>query len=154
MNKAFTLIELLVVVLIIGILSAVALPQYQKAVLKTRFTQLVVLQDTLRRAEQVYWLANNRYTSKFEELDVQMPAGTSNYDENENRSHWDDGKYSLTLSLDWSQGYYQGLSYVVYHNGARECRVYDNSEMKKGVCLSMGGVAASCSSCNYTAYNL
>ncbi len=58
MKKGFTLIELLVVVLIIGILSAVALPQYQKTVLKSRVAEAWSNISTLNKAAEVYCLEN------------------------------------------------------------------------------------------------
>lgn len=71
-NKAFTLIELLVVVLIIGILAAVAVSQYQKAVMKSRFATLKDITKSIADAQEVYYLANGNYATSFDELAIDI----------------------------------------------------------------------------------
>ena len=71
-NRAFTLIELLVVVLIIGILAAIALPQYQRAVLRARFVEVKIDIEALYQAQQRYHLANGEYATNKDDLDIQI----------------------------------------------------------------------------------
>ncbi len=75
----FTLIELLVVVVIIGILAAVALPQYQKAVERSRIISALPLLKAVYNAQKVYYLANGKYATSVEQLDIDFacPEGVT-----------------------------------------------------------------------------
>ena len=98
--KGFTLIELLVVVLIIGVLAAIALPMYQKAVLKSRFAALMPIGKSLSDSNEAYYLEHNAYASDPQDLLVQ---GQEEYG--------DDTEVALINE--------RGLAYVVAYNEDR-----------------------------------
>ncbi len=131
-NGGFTLIELLVVVLIIGILAAVAVPQYQKAVEKSRATQALSVIKTLVQAQEAYYLANGQYATEFEQLDVSLPltgnspwqlvSYSNQHTDNLSNEDWAVQLYTDTVSkvngifVGRISGPYRGAGFKYYFN--------------------------------------
>ena len=79
-KKGFTLLELLVVVLIIAILSAIALPQYQLAVDKAQFAKMQTIVSSVRKSYQNYVLLHGKGPKSFKELDIDILHEGEEYD--------------------------------------------------------------------------
>ncbi len=97
-NQAFTLIELLVVVLIIGILAAIAVPQYQKAVIKSRVSTILPIMADIIQAQELYYLNKGEYTDNANLMDI-FPSSCSQVQNDTESGTWKCGNDFL-LDID------------------------------------------------------
>ncbi|MGC1217560.1 MAG: type IV pilin-like G/H family protein [Phormidesmis sp.] len=84
-NSGFTLIELLVVIIIIGILSAIALPSFLNQANKAKQSEAKTYTGSMNRAQQAYYLENSEFTEELPTLGLGIQPSTENY------------SYSITL---------------------------------------------------------
>jgi prepilin-type N-terminal cleavage/methylation domain-containing protein len=80
-DEGFTLIELLVVIIIIGILSAIALPSFLNQANKAKQSEAKTYVGSMNRAQQAYYLENNQFAdqSNFGNLGLGIATQTTNY---------------------------------------------------------------------------
>ncbi|MBS3027686.1 MAG: type IV pilin-like G/H family protein [Dolichospermum sp. DET50] len=78
-NEGFTLIELLVVIIIIGILSAIALPSFLNQAAKAKQSEAKTYIGSINRAQQSYRIENTSFAATFPNLQIGIPTQTTNY---------------------------------------------------------------------------
>ncbi|WP_424244273.1 prepilin-type N-terminal cleavage/methylation domain-containing protein [Elusimicrobium posterum] len=145
-QNGFTLIELLVVVLIIGILAAIALPQYTAAVAKSRAVEGFTIGKSIVEAQERYFLQHGVFTLDFADLDIDIPTtgtGTTSMT-TKNFTYTLHGTSGVGAHL-WarpanSPGY--TLDFYYPSGGAQRLRICnaasDNTAAQK-ICTSLGG---------------
>ena len=139
----FTLVELLVVVVIVAVLAAIALPQYQKAVLKSRFSAMMPIAKAMAESNEAYYLEHGAYT--------ETPLALTIQGKNTAQEAYPDGTsilmYSNADDLSFVRTENDNIPnarYVVYQKHSKNfpdttwCEAGD--EQGDGLCMALGGV--------------
>jgi type IV pilus assembly protein PilA len=79
LHGGFTLVELLVVIIIVGLLSAIALPSYLNQAAKTRGSEAKSSLGAINRSQQVYRWENNRFANSLLLLDIKLNSKFYSY---------------------------------------------------------------------------
>ena len=129
------------VVLIIGVLAAVALPQYRVAVEKARYVQLLAAADAVADAQRIFFLANGAYAEDLNDLDISFPAGGNVSADGKTVTYKRFTLRNLYPAYSVVSGHTDtGPAYFRYYTGHRQCRTGDDDAAQGRICKALGAV--------------
>ena len=132
MKKAFTLIELLVVVLIIGILAAIALPQYRLAVAKSKSTEILMLAKHYQQECQLMLLAGET-ACPIQEMNLGYPI--KNYSSSTTQELWSSNGYVFQKDpASTSTTLYDKNYNFIFAVNPQQIICYSNTDFGKKIC--------------------
>ena len=147
----FTLMELMVVIIIIAVLAAIAVPQYKKAALKSRFSTVMPMAKSIADAQEVYYQGRQFYALDVDELDV-TPVDAENT--TVTLSDEDNFNYVIAQRSD-----VPGNRYIMYQKhstnfpGNIHCEALTGDTQAEQLCQALGGENIG-ENGSYTAYLL
>ncbi len=150
-KQGFTLMEMLATILIIGILVAIALPEYKTAVANSRLSGVITNVETIANSLELYHLSMGSYPKNgLTDLDVGISGctlvnGVYNCD---NGTAYAFGISDEEQPLGGFLGAKQGLAFIQYlkeeptiaKRNQRECWADSSNELANRVCLNLEGV--------------
>ena len=127
-HSGFTLIELLVAVLNIGILAAIALPQYELAVKKSKATRHIISANAMIREVQAYYLANGTWPASLNDAGIDKPTSCD---------AWIEGStYFIVCSRHYRVALKEGKI------GSRYCYADKNDTFENKLCKTLTGASS------------
>ena len=97
-RRGFTFIELMLAIAILGLLAALAVPQFDAYVMRAKRVEAVAGLEALWTAQREYYGAHGVYASSFKQLAFEINGGTL-----QSPTQYTGGRYTYQLSQPWGE---------------------------------------------------